>query len=319
MKISWIFIRSFLNDFRSERMKSEAQRNAMHMIEKEKFTAQCEDGVALKGLLIIPPNPKAVVQFNAGTAAKKEFYLPFLEFLAENGYLCALWDYRGSGESAPPKMGKCDYSMIDYGLKDLPAVKGYLRARYPELPFLLFGHSVGGQMVGFLPGLDEVTGMLGFAISTGYTSNMPLGYRMKSIFFFYMFSPLSILFTGFVNAARFGFMEDLPRNVVRQWRKWCARKDYFFSEDVYGKSIPKGQFENIPFPIHIFWTTDDPISNRRNVPAFWSHITSKKEITFDRFEPSEAGMKTVGHFGFFNKKARGTMWPKALAKLDGML
>lgn len=289
------------------------------MIKKEEFTVRCTDGVELKGLLIVPSNPKAVVQFNGGTAAKKEFYLPFLEYLAENGYLCALWDYRGSGESAPGKMSKCTFSMIDYGLQDLPAVKHFLRHRYPDLPFLLFGHSVGGQMVGFLPDLQDIKGMTGFAVSTGYMPHMPLGYRLKSIFFFYIFSPLSILFTGFVNAGRFGFMEDLPRNVVRQWRKWCARRNYFFTPGIYGKSIPEGNYQNIPFPIHIFWTTDDPISNRRSVSTFWSHVSSQKRIELERFTPSEAGMKAVGHFGFFKKKARETMWPRALAKLDEMV
>jgi len=100
------------------------------MVEEEKFTATCIDGVQLNGLLLIPENHKAVVQFNCGTGAKKEFYKPFLSYLAAHGYVCALWDYRGSGESAPKDLANCDFTFRDYGIKDMPTIKSYLRSRF---------------------------------------------------------------------------------------------------------------------------------------------------------------------------------------------
>jgi len=47
-------------------------------MKQEKFETYCADGVKLSGLLLIPEKPKAVIQFNCGTATKKEFYLKFL-------------------------------------------------------------------------------------------------------------------------------------------------------------------------------------------------------------------------------------------------
>ena len=52
----------------------------------ENFETICDDGVKLKGILLIPDNPKAVIQFNCGTGTKKEFYLSFLTYLAENDF-----------------------------------------------------------------------------------------------------------------------------------------------------------------------------------------------------------------------------------------
>lgn len=92
---------------------------------KENFETVCEDGVKLKGTLLIPENPKAVVQFNCGTATKKEFYLSFLTYLAENGYLCCLWNYRGSEKGDDLK--NSSYTFSDYGTKDMPAIKKYLK------------------------------------------------------------------------------------------------------------------------------------------------------------------------------------------------
>ena len=215
------------------------------MIETKSFTTTCDDGVELKGLLLIPQKPKAVAQFNCGTATNKRLYIKFLQYLAEHDYLCCLWDYRDSGESAPEDLRTCDYCFADYGLKDIPAIKRYLRSEYSDLPFLFIGHSAGGQQIGFLDGQEDVHGALLFAVSAGYYSNMPLPYRLKAYFFFYLFSPISIKLKGYVAAKRFGLMEDLPKGVVMQWRRWLEKPDYFFDKNFLGNEVPVNTYQNI--------------------------------------------------------------------------
>lgn len=288
-------------------------------IRTEDFSVTCEDGVELHGVLLQPPAPRAVVQLNCATAAKKEFYLPFLHYLAENGFLCCLWDYRGSGDSAPPSLRGCDYSFRDYGLKDMPVIKAFLRRRFPELPIIMFGHSVGGQLVGMIDDLEGVKGLVGYAVSTGYAPYMPLGYRLQSHFFFYMYTPVSILLTGYLAAKRFGIMEDLPKNVVREWRAWCGRKQYFFDPKFMERSVPRGHYDDMPFPVHIFWSADDPISNARSVPAFWGNVKSSHPITFTQIDPKAMKTGTIGHFGFFKKRMREQLWPMALEKINAFL
>lgn len=282
----------------------------------EQFQTSCEDGVTLKGILLLPEKPKAVIQFNCGTATKKEFYLPFLHFLAEQNYICCLWDFRGSGESAPNNLKKCTYTYSDYGIMDMPTIKKYLNERFPDKPFLFFNHSTGGQQIGFMNNLDNVTGAINFAVSTGYMPNMPLGYRLKSNYFFHVFTPLSILFTGYLKAKKFGYMEDLPKNVVNEWKAWCLKKYYLFDEQFYGKTIPEGSFKNFDFPLHTFYTIDDTISNEKNTNNFWKHIQSTKPITFTKLIPSNYGLKSIGHFGLFKKSMKNTLWKTALEKLE---
>jgi predicted alpha/beta hydrolase len=289
------------------------------MISKEAISVKCIDGVELKGILLIPHQAKAVVQFNAGTGAKKEFYLPFLEFLAQNGFICCLWDYRGSGESAPQSLKNCEFNFLDYGSKDMPAIKNYLVQRFPTLPYLIVGHSAGGQQIGFMDNLSDVKGMLGFAISTGYMPYMPLGYRLLSIYFFYIFSPIIVALTGYVKAKKFGIMENLPRNVVKEWRNWCEKPDYFFNSEFYGKTVPIGNFKEYDFPIHIFWATDDPISNKKSIPAFWNNVKNKQIITLQEIQPQQYQHKKIEHFGFFKKSLQPTLWQEALQKLNSFL
>lgn len=289
------------------------------MITRQNFETKCADGVILRGFLLIPAKPKAVVQFNGGTAAKKEFYLPFLTYLAEHDYLCCLWDYRGSGDSAPANLKECSYTFRDYGMKDMPTIKKFLSERYPDLLLLIFSHSAGGQQVGFAEDLSGYAGMVSFAVSTGYLPNMPLFYRLKSYYFFYLFTPLSHFLFGYLRAKELGYMEDLPRNVVLEWRDWCRNKNYFFAEKFADKSVPVKRYSALPFPIHIFWSPDDPISNRHNVADFWGNVQSTAGISFTELIPAEYGEKKIEHFGFFKKRMKDKFWHSALAKLEEFL
>lgn len=282
------------------------------------FSTTCTDGVTLHGLLLLPDQPKAVVQFNGGTATKKEFYLPFLEYLAGHGYVCCLWDYRGSGDSAPPDLSRCDYTFRDYGLQDMPAIKAFLRNIFPDLPLLLFGHSVGGQQVGFMTDLEDIQGMVCFAVSTGYLPHQPLPYRLQAFYFFYLFSPISILLAGYVKAKPFGYMENLPRRVVLEWRDWCAKTQYLFDPKFYGRTVPEGNF-NYTFPVHIFWASDDPIANERSVPTFWNNVSSDRGIGITKLQPADFDEKEIGHFGFFKKRMAANLWQMALQQLDSFL
>lgn len=285
-------------------------------VHTEHFETICDDGVVLRGLLLIPAQPRAVLQFNNGTATKKEFYLAFLTYLAEAGYVCCLWDYRGSGASAPADLSGCPYTFRDYGLRDMPAIRRYLGQRFGDLPLVLFGHSAGGQQAGLMPELAGIRGMLTFGVSTGYAPNMPLGYRLQSHFFFYAFTPFFTRLTGYLPAKRFGIMEDLPRGVVEEWKAWCARPDYLFDRAFRGRTLPEGHYHAMPFPIHNIWATDDTIANERNFRHFWSHVHSPHGITSTRLDPRELGVREIGHFGLFKKHFRDLLWPKALAQLD---
>ncbi|MFN8253084.1 MAG: alpha/beta hydrolase [Ferruginibacter sp.] len=281
---------------------------------REDFEATCEDGIKLKGILLVPKKPKAVVQFNSGTAVKKEFYLPFLTYLAEQDFLCCLWNYRGGEQN--DNLKNSDFRFSDYGTKDMPAIKAYLTSRFSNLPFLILGHSAGGQQIGFMHDLDNVKGNINIAVSTGYYPNMPLGYRMKAYLFFYIFSPVSILIHKYVKAKTYGFMENLPQKVVVEWRDWLEREDYFFDEHFYGKTVPEGHFKNFKFPVHVYYATDDPVSNADNTKTFWSHVKSEKGISMTELTPAEYGLNSIGHFGYFKKTMKDTLWTDIAARLD---
>ena len=139
---------------------------------------------------------------------------------------------------------------------------------------------------------------------------------LKTVYFFYLFGPISQALWGCIRAKRFGIMEDLPTPVLKEWRDWCEKRDYFFDSKFAEKTVPTARYSNLPFPIHVFWASDDEISNEANTTQFWSHIKSSQGITFRKVTPEELQVSSIDHFGFFKKRFRDTLWEEALAQLE---
>ena len=90
--------------------------------------------------------PRAVVQIAHGIAEHIERYRPFMEFLADNGFVTAGNDHLGHGKSirVPKEQGffaEKDgwWRVVD----DMDKLHDIMSKEYPELPYVLFGHSMG--------------------------------------------------------------------------------------------------------------------------------------------------------------------------------
>ena len=58
------------------------------------------DGLRLAMLISEPVGePKGIVQIVHGMCEHKERYIPFMEYLSAHGYVCAIHDHRGHGET----------------------------------------------------------------------------------------------------------------------------------------------------------------------------------------------------------------------------
>ncbi len=281
----------------------------------------CADGYELDAILLEPESElKAVIQFNSATATCKEFYLSFAYYLVENGFAVILFDYRGIGGSIPKDgLKNSTIKYLDWSELDMTAVMNFITERFANIPKIIFGHSVGGQKVGFMPNLSNAIGMITVATSVGYLNFMPIGYRLQSYFFFYLVAPISHLLFGYTAAKKIGIMENLPKNITIEWRRWCNTPDYFFDKKEYQITVPAGQYKNFPIPVKIFYASDDPISNERSTKQFWKHVNSKYPIDIEKLDPKLLKLKVIGHFGFFYKKSKATIWPKALYEIQKLL
>ncbi len=118
---------------------------------KSKFTIHSSyDELPLSALLIAPEKEaKGIVQLVHGMAERKERYEELMTFLAQNGYVCVIHDHRGHGESLQSVedrgfMGDYDGKAI---VEDTVFISEYIKKQYPNLPLILFGHSMGSLIV----------------------------------------------------------------------------------------------------------------------------------------------------------------------------
>lgn len=109
-----------------------------------------QDGLEL-GVLCTQPSdkPKGIVQISHGMSEHKERYLPFMEFLSSHGFICVIHDHRGHGESvkSPEDYGYFYQNGAKAVVEDLYQITRWSKARYPNLPLYLFGHSMGSLIV----------------------------------------------------------------------------------------------------------------------------------------------------------------------------
>ena len=102
------------------------------------------DGVRLSVLTVCPENPRFCLQITHGMAEHKKRYLPFMEYIASLGGACIISDMRGHGETSnPADYGYFGENGVEATLSDLHQIGLVLRQKYPGLPMILFGHSMG--------------------------------------------------------------------------------------------------------------------------------------------------------------------------------
>ena len=122
------------------------------VIRKNEFhIASKADGLLLSGVMLVPEGrPHGVVQIVHGMSEHKERYLPFMTYLAENGWIAVIHDNRGHGKSVK-KEEELGY-FYDGGYKalidDIEQVRAYVEEGLnEELPYILVGHSMGSLAV----------------------------------------------------------------------------------------------------------------------------------------------------------------------------
>ena len=116
--------------------------------------ASLSDGLEISVMTCVPQtapgvSPKGIVQLVHGMCEHKERYIPFMEFLARNGYAGIIHDHRGHGESVRSRedLGYFYEGGFMAMIEDIKAVNSIAKENFPGLTLALFGHSMGSMAV----------------------------------------------------------------------------------------------------------------------------------------------------------------------------
>lgn len=88
---------------------------------------------------------KGVIQILHGMCEYKERYIDFIKYMNDNGYICVINDMLGHGENVSffKELGYFGEDGAKKVIDSSHAVTVYIRNNFPDLPLILFGHSMG--------------------------------------------------------------------------------------------------------------------------------------------------------------------------------
>lgn len=146
------------------------------MCRKESFKIKSRiDNLEIAGLFYMPEIEKCrgVVQIVHGMCEHKERYDEFMSFLAEKGFAAIIHDKRGHGESVrvPADLGYMYGGGAEAYIEDIFQVNEWARAKVPNTPVIMFGHSMGS--LGARAFTKEYDDMIDALIISGSPSKNP--------------------------------------------------------------------------------------------------------------------------------------------------
>jgi predicted alpha/beta hydrolase len=280
------------------------------------FDLRAEDGVALAARHFAPSSPRlgraatparGAVLIAPALGVPQTYYEAFAHWLASTGFHALTFDYRGIGASRRGPLRDVDADLFTWAKVDLAAALEALEARAAGVPVTWLGHSLGGQVVPFVPGAERVSKIVTVATGSGYwrDNSEPLRRRVWMLWFGAV--PIATPLFGYFPGQKLGMVGDLPRGVVMQWRKWCLHRDYV----VGAEHEARARFAAVRTPIVSFSFTDDEMMSARSIASIHDFYVGAPR-TMHRLSPHDLGLSRVGHFGAFRRSMRAPLWERWL-------
>lgn len=267
----------------------------------------CQDATRLAATLYTPKSRiLGAVMIGPATGIKRQFYAAFAEYLCNLGFAVVTYDNRGIAESLNSHPKNSDASLLAWGQKDMPAVLTELKKRFPNVPYFLVGHSAGGQLLGLMHNVLDLSAFCNVGSSSGSLRNMRKRYLLKAHFFMNVYIPLSNALFGHTKSHWVGMGEPLPKYVAKQWQQWCNGRGYV--ETAFNKDIHEHWYNDIQMPSKWILATDDDIANLANVKDML-RVFPKTKATIQLLDPKEHNLDEIGHMKFFSRKCQH-LWPE---------
>jgi predicted alpha/beta hydrolase len=276
-------------------------------MDSEQVFITTADGNHIAARLYPAADARALVLLHPATAVTQGFYEHFARWLAGLGLHVLTYDYRGTGASRGASLQACTVTMADWMNEDVGAVTRWAAARFPTLPLLAVGHSVGGHAIALSEDSERLRAAVLVASHAG-TSRLVrgTGERLRVRFVMRFLSPLLCALFGYMPGRRVGLGEDLPASVMRQWSRWTSMPRYFFDDPtMYAERRMRRQ----RLPLLVLGFDDDPWANPEAVGMLVAPLVNAR-VERRQLAPADAGVPAIGHMGFFRKRCAAVLWPQ---------
>lgn len=276
-------------------------------VAEEALRLETEDGLSLAASAFAPAVGEPLVAAVVGPAmgAPRRTYRRLARFLAGEGMAVLTVDLRGLGESWPASRRGRELTLADWGRYDLDAALQAASLRWGGRPLAYVGHSSGAQVIGLAPTSPELDALVMVAASKPYWGLWPGISRWGMFAFWHLVVPGLTAGRDWFPARRIGFSSvDIPAGAAAQWARWGRDPQYLFAAR-FGQET--SAYERIEAPLLSWGFSDDAYAPAAAIEAMLAHFPSA-EIERRHLAPSDLGLSSVGHFGFFRSKAEAACW-----------
>ncbi len=255
--------------------------------------------------------PVRAVLLVGAMGVPQRFYEAYASWLAHQGLAVLTFDVRGVGDSAPPRLRGFQASITDWASQDLPAAVQALRQRHPGVPLSYLGHSLGGQLFGWLgEGSRVFERVLTVASGNGHWRWNAPPTRSRAPLLWWLLVPVLTPLFGHFPGRRIGVVGDLPAGAMRQWRRWCLHPDYL---GVEGPAV-RARYAQVRTPITALLMPDDELVGPEGIRRLY-RLYDGAPVTVVEAHARNWGRKRLGHFGVFRPAPDESLWRKTLSWL----
>jgi predicted alpha/beta hydrolase len=233
----------------------------------------------------------------------QSYYAPFATWLASEGFTVATFDYRGTGCSRQGSPRGFRTDIVDWAQLDCAAMIEALARRARGKPIYWIGHSLGGQILGFVPNRDKLAKAITVATGSGYWRENTPSIRPRAWYLWHFLAPVAVALCGYFPGKKLRKVGDLPKDVMLQWRRWCLHPDYAVGD---GEAV-RARFAAVRTPIVSLSFQDDEMMSARNTESMHGFYVNAPR-TMKRIAPGEIGARRIGHFGFFRAGFEDSLW-----------
>ena len=218
------------------------------------------------------PTTKGIIIINEGTAIPQKLYLPYANFLAEQGYDVVTYDYRGIGDSKPKSLKNFEASIIDWAKLDITGVINWVNHHYPKHPKYIIAHSMGGQILGLVENIRHISKIVTIASSYGNWHNFTRKFKYQAIIMWGFLIPVFTRIYGYFPANKLGLGADWPKGVAQNWFDWCIGNKPLTK--LLNEAGIIHHFSDFHIPMKSFLLADDIMATPKVIPLFKQDFAS---------------------------------------------
>jgi predicted alpha/beta hydrolase len=277
-------------------------------IQVQDITLNTEDGLALSATFFMPEQPQYAIIINSATAVSRRYYKRFASYLAEQGAIVLTYDYRGVADSASQIPLSSAHDFWHWGRYDAHAAQTWFSTHHPRLALSVFGHSIGGLVIAYMPNSKHLQQVVTLGAQRSYWQDWrPRSAQLRMIVQWIILISSTTALLGYFPGKRLGLGMNLHQGVVWTWMKACVSNDVFsHSQDPHGK-VMRAWFDEFQRPIIAYCLTDDeigtPMAIQRLLALFLNAPQEYRERT-----PQDYQRSSIGHFGFTNPELAPSFW-----------